>query len=227
MADNNIKKNIAKNLARYRGMAGLTQSELADKINYSDKSVSKWERAEGTPDIFVLYELSKIYGVKVDDFLASDEEKLPEIKNFSLIKRKRLLINSLSVGLVWLVAATVYFLIKIIFGLINAESSRCWITFIFAVPVSGIVQVVFSELWWKKFVSLISVSVIIWGTVLSVFITLEQFKADVDGGSAIFLVAAVLQILAVLWYILRRIKRKQKNSDNFIAKEDENVSKGL
>ena len=114
MADNNIKKNIAKNLVRYRNTAGLTQSELAEKINYSDKSVSKWERAEGTPDIFVLYELSKIYGVRVDDFLISDEDKLPEIKNFSLIKRKRLLINLLSVGLVWLVAVTVYFLVKII-----------------------------------------------------------------------------------------------------------------
>ena len=124
MADNNIKKNIAKNLARYRNTAGLTQSELAEKINYSDKSVSKWERAEGTPDIFVLYELSKIYGVRVDDFLISDEENLPEIKNFSLIKRKRLLINLLSVGLVWLVAVTVYFLVKIILGLTGTENSR-------------------------------------------------------------------------------------------------------
>ena len=224
MADNNIKKNIAKNLVRYRNTAGLTQSELAEKINYSDKSVSKWERAEGTPDIFVLYELSKIYGVRVDDFLISDEDKLPEIKNFSLIKRKRLLINLLSVGLVWLVAVTVYFLVKIILGLIGTENSRCWIAFIFAVPISGIVQTVFSEIWWKKFVSLISVSVIIWGTVLSVFITMGQFGASVDGGSAIFLIAAVLQVLAVLWYILRRIKYKQKNANKINIKDNENDS---
>ena len=213
MADNNIKKNIAKNLVRYRNTAGLTQSELAEKINYSDKSVSKWERAEGTPDIFVLYELSKIYGVRVDDFLISDEDKLPEIKNFSLIKRKRLLINLLSVGLVWLVAVTVYFLVKIILGLIGTENSRCWIAFIFAVPISGIVQTVFSEIWWKKIVSLISV-----------FITMGQFGESVDGGSAIFLIAAVLQVLAVLWYILRRIKHKQKNANKINIKDNENDS---
>ena len=223
MADNGIKKNIAKNLVRYRSAAGLTQSELADKINYSDKSVSKWERADGTPDIFVLCELSKIYGVKVDDFLVSAEENLPEIKNFGLIKRKRLLINLLSVGLVWLVAVTVYFLVKIILGLTGIESSRCWLTFVFAVPISGIVQTVFSELWWKKLVSLVSVSVIIWGTVLSVFITLGQFGASVDGGSAIFLIAAVLQVLAVLWYILRRVKHKQKNAEKANKKDDENA----
>lgn len=223
MADNNIKKNIAENLVRYRNTAGLTQSELAEKINYSDKSVSKWERAEGTPDIFVLCELAKIYGVKVDDFLTSEKESLPEVKNFGLIKRKRLLINLLSVGLVWLVAVTVYFLVKIILGLTGAESSRSWITFIFAVPISGIVQTVFSELWWKKLVSLVSVSFIIWGTVLSVFITLGQFGASVDGGSAIFLIAAVLQVLAVLWYILRRVKRKQKNVEKINKKDDENV----
>ena len=105
MADNNIKKNIAKNLVRYRNTAGLTQSELAEKINYSDKSVSKWERAEGTPDIFELYELSKIYGVRVDDFLISDEDKLPEIKNFSLIKRKRLIAVFVTfVVMVWISA---------------------------------------------------------------------------------------------------------------------------
>ena len=84
-------------------------------------------------------------------------------------------------------------------------------------------QTVFSELWWKKFVSLISVSVIICGTVLSVFITLGQFGASVDGGSAIFLVAAVLQVLAVLWYILRRIKRKQTNANKINIKDDENA----
>ena len=113
MADNNIKKNIAKNLVRYRNTAGLTQSELAEKINYSDKSVSKWERAEGTPDIFVLYELSKIYGVRVDDFLISDEDKLPEIKNFSLIKRKSLAIIFCRWGMFGLSRFRVNFLFKL------------------------------------------------------------------------------------------------------------------
>ena len=60
--------------------------------------------------------------------------------------------------------------------------------------------------------------------VLSVFITMGQFGASVDGGSAIFLIAAVLQVLAGLWYILRRIKHKQKNANKINIKDNENDS---
>ena len=42
---------IADNIAYYRKKMALTQLELAEKLNYSDKSISKWERAEGVPDI--------------------------------------------------------------------------------------------------------------------------------------------------------------------------------
>lgn len=218
-----IKKNIAKNLVRYRTAAGFTQSELAEKINYSDKSVSKWERAEGTPDIFVLHSLSKIYGVRVDDFLIDDEQKMPEVKNFGLKKRRGLLINLLSVGLVWLVATIIYFLLNLILGLTNSQTTHSWITFIYAIPISGIVQVVFSELWWNKLASMISVSVIIWGMVVSIYLTFVVFKVGIDGGSTIFFVSAVLQVLTVFWYILRRIKQKSASVKKDLADmEDEN-----
>ena len=55
----NITALIAENLIYYRKKAKLTQSEVAAKLCYSDKSVSKWERAEGVPDIHVLVELAK------------------------------------------------------------------------------------------------------------------------------------------------------------------------
>ena len=46
-----VNQTIAKNLIFYRKAAGLTQAEVAQKINYSDKSVSKWESGNGVPDI--------------------------------------------------------------------------------------------------------------------------------------------------------------------------------
>ena len=65
---------LAKNLAYYRKASGLTQLELAEKFNYSDKSVSKWERGEGFPDVFVLKSLADFYGITIDDFY-SEEHK--------------------------------------------------------------------------------------------------------------------------------------------------------
>lgn len=44
MTEEMIKHTIAENISGYRKNAGMTQSELSEKINYSDKSVSKWER---------------------------------------------------------------------------------------------------------------------------------------------------------------------------------------
>ena len=53
----------------------LTQIELAEKINYSDKAVSKWERGESIPDVSVLLELSKLFGVSIDFLVTAHENK--------------------------------------------------------------------------------------------------------------------------------------------------------
>ena len=65
LAMNDIKQTIADNLVGYRKKAGLTQQQLAEKLNYSDKAVSKWERAEAIPDVVVLKTIADIYGIKV------------------------------------------------------------------------------------------------------------------------------------------------------------------
>ena len=44
-------KNDAKNITELRILNNMTQMELAEKLNYSDKTISKWERAESSPDI--------------------------------------------------------------------------------------------------------------------------------------------------------------------------------
>ena len=64
-----LKNRIAKNLTFYRENAGQTQLELAEKLNYSDKSISKWERGEGIPGVFVLTQIAQLYGVTVNDLL--------------------------------------------------------------------------------------------------------------------------------------------------------------
>jgi transcriptional regulator with XRE-family HTH domain len=82
---NDIAKVLADNIAYYRKKLNLTQLELAEKLNYSDKSISKWERAEGVPDIYVLKELSLFFGVPIDALVS--KRKQP----FSLLKNKFIL----------------------------------------------------------------------------------------------------------------------------------------
>lgn len=68
---------IAKNLIYYRKAANLTQAELAQKINYSDKSVSKWESGNGVPDIYILLKLADLYGITVNDLVCEKSSVLP------------------------------------------------------------------------------------------------------------------------------------------------------
>ena len=69
-----FSKKLSDNLIYYRKNAGLTQLELAEKLNYSDKAISKWERGESFPDIFVLYELCRLYKIELNDLIDDKKE---------------------------------------------------------------------------------------------------------------------------------------------------------
>ena len=103
--DEKVKQLIAANIAYYRKECHLTQAELAEKIHYSDKSVSKWERAEGLPDICVLVVLADLFGVTVNDLLAEKHRK----SRRTAPKMHKGLITMISILLVWLVAVVVFF----------------------------------------------------------------------------------------------------------------------
>lgn len=64
---------IANRLVELRKKSGLSQEELAEKLGLSRQAVSKWERAEASPDTDNLICLAKIYGVSLDDLLSTDQ----------------------------------------------------------------------------------------------------------------------------------------------------------
>ncbi len=206
MNEENLKKNIAKKLAFYRKNAGLTQSELAEKISYSDKSISKWERGEGLPDVAVLVTLSELFGVSLDDFINDKAPKKP-IKAL----KKYTLIPLLSVGVAWLCATFVYFVLM----LVMPDVPRLWLSFIYACPVSFIILVVFSSMWWKMIFQIFSVSGLIWTIAVSLDITFSLKYMYL-----IYVVAAVLQVLAILWYVLIYDRDKSRVSKSKSIKND-------
>jgi len=66
-----LKLITASNIINLRTAHGLTQAELGAKLNYSDKTISKWERGEAIPDAYVLTQIAELFGVTVDDLLSS------------------------------------------------------------------------------------------------------------------------------------------------------------
>ena len=136
-----LKVITASNIINLRTAKGMTQAELGELLNYSDKSVSKWERAEAVPDAYVLKKMSGIFGVSVDYLLNShDSWERPE----SFKKEERNFHSNIITILVIFGIWTLAFLIYIIGWLLEAN---WWLLFIYAVPVSLITFLVLNSVW--------------------------------------------------------------------------------
>lgn len=201
--ENNQQELLAKNLAYYRKASGLTQLELAEKFNYSDKSVSKWERGEGFPDIFVLKSLADFYGITVDDFYATEHKKIT-VKQSQ--KRKQIYIRLLSLGICWLVVVLTFFLLNVL--LPKDVKFQTWLVFVYGALTSSIILLVWEFIYHNRFYRMIATSLVIWTAALSLYLT---FLLLIDNYPLIFVVAAPLQVLEILWYLFRRKKDKTGN----------------
>lgn len=126
---NDLKQTIANNITELRKASQLTQLELAERLNYSDKAISKWERAESIPDVVVLKQIADIFGVTVDYLLQEEHnehavERVSE-KVFKTKKRNRLIVTLLANSLVWLIATMVF----VYLGIYTEKIHNLWINF--------------------------------------------------------------------------------------------------
>ena len=135
------KATIASNLIKLRLAAGMTQAELGEKLNYSDKSISKWERGDVTTDVFVLMQIAEIFGVDVDYLLKPHNEIEPVI--YGKPDRSTYttdMITLVAILGIWTLALFV-FIILWICGMV------VWQVFVYAVPVSLITLLVLRSVW--------------------------------------------------------------------------------
>jgi transcriptional regulator with XRE-family HTH domain len=72
---------LQNNLIKLRQEKGITQKELAEKVNYSDKVISKWERGESQPNIEAISILADYFKVSIDFLVGKDETDKAEIKH--------------------------------------------------------------------------------------------------------------------------------------------------
>ena len=112
-----VKLIISKNIIKYRKKMGLTQLELAEKLNYSDKTLSKWERGESMPDIVTLKQLADIFMISVDVLISTEDTIIgfvPVKESKKISKRNNFSIRLLSPGIVWFIATISFFILNIL-----------------------------------------------------------------------------------------------------------------
>ena len=136
-----LKFITAANIISLRTRAEMTQAQLAELLNYSDKSVSKWERAEAVPDAYVLKHMSEIFGVSVDYLLSSHNAWEPISQKQKRRYRSEIIVLISMVG-IWTLAFFI-FIIGWILG------HLFWMVFIYAIPISLITLLVFNSVWEK------------------------------------------------------------------------------
>ncbi|MBQ8309003.1 MAG: helix-turn-helix transcriptional regulator [Clostridia bacterium] len=203
-----INEKIAKNLTYYRKNAGLTQAELAEKINYSDKSVSKWESAGGVPDIYILLELAKLYGVTLNDLVGDEPTPMPQSTREKKKRTgSRLLIMLLSSGIVWLAATCIFVLAQ----LVNPSGAN-WLAFLYAVLANAIVMIVYTGIWKYRLLNFFSVSALVWVAITCVYCTMRElaifFGFAYDALWCLFLIGIPLQVLEIFWVFFRSVFKK-------------------
>ena len=215
MNDEKMRAILGANIVSYRKRQGLTQAGLAEKLNYSDKAVSKWERGESVPDVLTLVQLSELFGVTVNDLLA-DPNRLPEETGVVVgkmekavektLKRKadKQSILGLSSLLVWFVALLIF----VIVSTLGIEKS--WMAFIYAIPANAIVMLSLRSAWhdfrWNKTL----ISIIMWGALLSLYMSLLLF-AHVNVWK-LLLLGVPGQLAVFLWF--RMFRKQPRETDN-------------
>lgn len=195
-----MKEIVAKNLIELRKVSGLTQLELAEKLNYSDKAVSKWERAESLPDVETIKKIADLYGVTVDFLLTEHNDIKKKIHKKGLIAGQKTLIALLSVLLVWIVATAVY----VVLCWCNLPADLAGYSFIFALPISFIVLIVFDSVWGKLWVNMLFVSGLLWTVALCVYMVMT-----LSSKWLCFIVPIPLQIAVFVWYGLKMLNRRE------------------
>ena len=200
-----LREIIAKNLSSLRTGAGLTQLQLAEMLNYSDKAVSKWERAESVPDIFMLKRIADYFGVTVD-YLLEEKHKVEQSSltsvNIQSRNRTHAIISFLSAALVWLIATVVFVIVNIA---APEATFSAWLAFIYAIPTSAIVLLVFNSIWGKKRLNYLIISILVWALLLSVYITGLVF-AEVNIW-LVFILGIPAEIIIILWSVLGHRKK--------------------
>lgn len=195
----NYKEILSQNLISLRKSRKLTQLELAEKLNYSDKTISKWENGDAVPDLETLVAIAKFYGVTIDALISEDAKALAQenVRENRQINRNKLIITLLATTGVWLLAILLFINFVI-------RGQNLWMIFIWAIPCSFIVLLVFNSIWGRRVLQFAIITCLIWTLLLAIHL---QFRAY--NMWSIYFLGIPLQIATILWSQLKPHKKRK------------------
>ena len=167
-----LKLVSASNIIRLRTEAHLTQAELGAKLNYSDKTISKWERGEAIPDAYVLTQIAALFDVSVDYLLSSHDkweappEEDEQMKKPRYSEWKIILLAVISVWTGFLTA----FVALWIFGII------WWEIFLVALPASIVVLTVLLSVFRRRRYLSWCISALVFSILLLIFAAIPDMR---------------------------------------------------
>lgn len=197
-----LKPIIAKNITTLRQSRKMTQIELAEKLNYSDKAISKWERGESVPDVSVLKGIADLFGVTVDYLLTDGNVPAPAVSEAEHKVDKwhsHMVITMLSVLLVCFVATFVYVMMDIIMPGFRYR----WVPFLYAIPVAMIVWLVFNSIWFNPRRNYLIISILMWSALVGMVVTFAGFNLT---AWQLLLLGIPGQVIIFVWSRLRKGK---------------------
>ena len=194
-----IKVIIGKNLAELIKRKKYTQLDLANILGYSDKAISKWEKGDSLPDIEVLYNICKMYGVTLDYLTheGSYNDKKEFISKDKKYTRNKKIITCLGSITVWFISIIIFV------SLLMYNNVIYWPVFTWSLPTTCIVLLVFNCLWGKKAIRFMIISFLVWTILAGVFLQFMYFNVNIW---PIFLIGIPLQIAVILWSGLKKRK---------------------
>lgn len=194
---NDLKQIIANNIINLRKEKKLTQIEFAKKLNYSDKAISKWERAESIPDVIVLKQIADLFGVSVDYLLNehSLDEKLIVVEKKKVNRLNKLSLTLLCTSPIWIVSTIIFSLISIF------KNIYVWYVFYISVPLTILIVLIFNSIWGNRRNNYIIVSCFIWSILACIYLCLIKFNLW-----QLFILGIPAQLTIILWSTLKSKK---------------------
>ena len=199
-----IREIVAKNIVTLRKKSGLTQVELAKKINFSDKAVSRWEKGEVLPDVETLQKLSEVFNVSISSILEIKDD-LQKNKSVKLTK-KDVLSQVFLICEIWSIIAVIYSYFNLSRGM------NLWQIFVWGIPATSLFLILQTRKKQNNISSFVYGTIFVWSFITCVFLTRLKYNPWY-----IFLLGIPLQGMLIVRYVFdfkheSTIKNKKINS---------------
>ena len=195
----NVKETIRQNLVTLRKEHKLTQLELAERIGYSDKAISRWETGEVTPDVETLSRIAELYGIEITVLFEPYEKEAFQKKRFrDMDIGKKIAVALLSVAVLWYLGI-MWFIYR------NTSSEgRHWLIFIWLIPATFILGLLFNIKWGTKLLTCILASGLCWSLLTALY--LEFLDQNIY---MLFISGVPVEAALVLWSYIRPPKKSE------------------